>query len=221
MLIGRSALGGSAVVVATWRPASRSARPMPVPSGAVSCARPRARAARPPGRSSPPAMIPIVGADDERRRRRRPPPRPTAATISRRPVIRPTASPTIAAGKMTSIPNRFGSTIASPTSHARQRREVPRDQRRDDGGDTSSRHMSDRPSRRKWAIDSANDSSVRRWAAAARSDEGPAAEPRRQRRRVEEVAGVEERGQQRRWPARRGRWRRSRRRRTGPPRRTR
>ena len=38
----------------------------------------------------------------------------TAATSSRRPVINPTASPAIAAGKITSMPSRSGSTIASP-----------------------------------------------------------------------------------------------------------
>jgi len=38
----------------------------------------------------------------------------TAATSSRRPVTSPTASPAIAAGKITSMPSRSGSTIASP-----------------------------------------------------------------------------------------------------------
>ncbi len=44
-------------------------------------------------------------------------PAPTiAATISRRPEISLIARPTIAAGKMTSMPNRLGSGIEPPTS---------------------------------------------------------------------------------------------------------
>ena len=39
----------------------------------------------------------------------------SAATSSRRPVMSPTARPAIAAGKMTSMPNRLGSTTASPS----------------------------------------------------------------------------------------------------------
>ncbi len=39
-----------------------------------------------------------------------------AATSSRRPVMRPTARPTIAAGKMMSMPNRVGSGIWPPSS---------------------------------------------------------------------------------------------------------
>ncbi len=42
-------------------------------------------------------------------------PAPTmAATSSRRPVISPTARPTIAAGKMMSMPSRAGSGICDP-----------------------------------------------------------------------------------------------------------
>jgi hypothetical protein len=64
---------------------------------------------------SPPAMIPIAGPAT--RATRTPIAAPLiAATISRRPEISPTASPIIAAGKMTSIPNLFGSAIEPPTS---------------------------------------------------------------------------------------------------------
>ena len=124
------------------------------------------------GPMTPPAMIPTVGdtASDT--------PTPTtaptiAATSSRRPLISPTASPIIAAGKITSMPSRSGSTIARAERRPGERREEPRDERRRRSRRTSSRSASNRPSRRKWAIESANASSVRRCAATARCREGP------------------------------------------------
>ena len=65
------------------------------------------------GPSTPPLMIPAAGSQASAT--------PTAmiaparaATSSRRPVISPTARPPIAAGKMTSSPNRVGSGMLPP-----------------------------------------------------------------------------------------------------------
>src|SRR5512143_287222 len=73
------------------------------------------------GPSTPPAMMPAAGSQASET------PTPMtapemAATSSRRPAIRPTARPAIAAGKITSSPNRVGSgmlpPIVTPTSVA-------------------------------------------------------------------------------------------------------
>ena len=95
-------------------------------------------------------------------------PAPTmAATSSRRPVTSPTASPIMAAGKMTSMPRRAGSGICAP-------RITPASVARFHGMNVAPTapiqypRSSVRPRRRKWLIDSANDSSVRRWAITAR-----------------------------------------------------
>ena len=91
------------------------------------------------GPTSPPAMIPMDGARAPARRRRAIAAPTSAATSSRRPVISPTASPIIAAGKMMSMPNRAGSGIWPPSDDPGQRREVPRDERRRRSPRSSSR----------------------------------------------------------------------------------
>ena len=63
----------------------------------------------------PPLTIPIDGLETSATPTATPAPT-MAATSSRRPVISPTASPIIAAGKMTSMPSRPGSGICAPST---------------------------------------------------------------------------------------------------------
>src|SRR4029079_8638915 len=81
--------------------------PGPPAGGVAGTARPNA------GPTSPPAMMPTVRETARETTTAHAAPA-IAATSSRRPLTSPTASPIIAAGKITSIPSRFGSTIASP-----------------------------------------------------------------------------------------------------------
>ena len=60
-------------------------------------------------------MIPIVGLVGRATPRRRSPHPRRRPRARAGPLISPTARPPIAAGKMTSIPSRCGSTIASPS----------------------------------------------------------------------------------------------------------
>ncbi len=63
----------------------------------------------------PPATIPMAGLDASATTTATSAPT-IAATSSRRPVMSPTARPTIAAGKMTSMPKRAGSAICAPST---------------------------------------------------------------------------------------------------------
>ena len=83
--------------------------------GAVSWASERAGTSNPTsGPMTPPDTIPMAGL--VARATTTATAAPTiAATSSRRPVMRPTARPIIAAGKMTSMPNRAGSGICAPS----------------------------------------------------------------------------------------------------------
>ena len=86
------------------------------------------------GPRTPPAMIPAAGSQAKPIATPMTAPA-TAATISRRPVRSPTANPPIAAGKMTSSPNRSGSGMLLADRHADEGRDVPRDERADDRAD--------------------------------------------------------------------------------------
>ena len=123
-------------------------------------------------------------------------PAPTiAATSSRRPVMSPTARPTIAAGKMMSTPNRFGSGIDPPTITPGERGEVPRDERDADGRDPEAPLVGPpdpaevRDGQRERLV---GEEVGHHGAARPRH----VAEPRGERRGVEQVARVEERRQQ-------------------------
>ena len=186
--------------------------PAPSPDGPGRAARPAARRRRRrrsrPRRSTASATTTPIAAPA------------TAATSSRRPVMSPTASPTIAAGKMTSMPSRAGSGICAAEHHAGERRQVPRDERHDDRRDPVAARVG--PAEPPEVGDRQRERLVGQEVGhhrAARPRD--VAQPRRQRRRVQQVAGVEQDRSGARCPATGGRPRRSRPPRTGRPRRTR
>ena len=78
------------------------------------------------GPTIPPLTIPIDGLETSATPTATPAPT-MAATSSRRPVISPTASPIIAAGKMTSMPRRSGIGDLRAEQDPGQGREGPRE----------------------------------------------------------------------------------------------
>ena len=175
-------------------PASRSARPRRVPSGASSWA--SRRHEHPDQRTEQPA-----GDDPDRRVRRRGDERPrrvaptAAATSSRRPVIRPDAQAGHRGREDDVEPERDGSAIwpprTTPASVATFHGMNVDDDRGDpvaaDVGPADPPEVGDRQRERLVGQDVGHDRPL-----PAR----PVAQPRRERGRVEEVAGVEERRQE-------------------------
>ena len=178
-----------------------------------------------PGRAARPAARRARRDDPDRRARRerdadRDPAPTIAATSSRRPVMSPTARPIIAAGKMTSMPNRAGSGIWRAEHDPGERRQVPRDERRPDRGDPVAPLVG--PPEPPEVADRQRERLVGQEVGHHRAPgDGHVPQPRRERGRVEQVARVEQGRQQDDRRATPGRSRRSRRRRTGPRRRTR